>query len=95
MHLRRKDYVHSRKDQIPSVKGAAEQVERILKNNSSAKGVETVFVSTDAPKEEFEEFRSHLDGFNVVKYVPHKDVLEKYKDGGIAIIDQSICSNAR
>ena len=28
VHLRRKDYVHSRKDQIPSLKGAAEQIKR-------------------------------------------------------------------
>ena len=26
VHLRRKDYVHSRKGQIPSLKGAAEQI---------------------------------------------------------------------
>lgn len=28
VHLRRKDYVHSRKGQIPSLKGAAEQIKR-------------------------------------------------------------------
>ena len=28
VHLRRKDYVHSRKGQIPSLKGAAEQITR-------------------------------------------------------------------
>merc|ERR1711874_42629 len=32
---------------------------------------------------------------NVVKYIPPQDVLKTYLDGGVAIIDQSICSHAR
>ena len=92
VHLRRNDYVHSRKNQIPSIKGAAEQIKRKLEE----KNLKTVFVSTDAPMEEFLQFKDDLgDGFEAVKFVPEPDVLEKFKDGGVAIVDQIICSHAR
>ena len=58
--------------------------------------LKTVFVSTDAPKEEFQQFRDSLgSGFEAVKFVPDPDVLKKYKDGGVAVIDQIICSHAQ
>lgn len=92
VHLRRKDYVHSRKNQIPSLKGAAEQVQSKLVE----KGLTQVFVSTDAPMEEFNEFKAAFnDPFRVVKYVPDQETLLKIKDGGVAVIDQIICSRAR
>ena len=37
VHLRRKDYVHSRKGQIPSLKGAAEQI-KLKMNGLLSKG---------------------------------------------------------
>merc|ERR1712037_648257 len=30
-----------------------------------------------------------------VKFVPESDVLKKYKDGGVAVIDQIVCSHAK
>ena len=40
-------------------------------------------------------FQNHMEGFNVVRFTPSKQILEKYLDGGVAIIDQIICSHAR
>ena len=62
---------------------------------SFLQNLDTVFVSTDAPDQEFQEFKKHLPGFQVVKFIPNKETLQDHKDGGIAIIDQIICSHAR
>jgi len=90
VHLRRKDYVKARQGQIPSIEGGAAQVEEKLKS----RGLKNLYVATDAPDKEFREFRSHLKGYNVVKYRPSDKDLQLYKDGGVAIIDQLICSHA-
>jgi peptide-O-fucosyltransferase len=50
---RRKDYVTSRSGQIPSLKGAADQLIKKLEK----KELKTLFVATDAPIEEFEELK--------------------------------------
>ena len=50
---RRKDYVTSRAGQIPSVKGAAEQLMKKL----DEKELKTLFVATDAPPAEFDELK--------------------------------------
>ncbi len=39
--------------------------------------------------------QNHLEGYNVFRYTPTKEVHERYKDGGVAIIDQIIASHAR
>lgn len=92
VHLRRQDFIHSRSVDVPSIKYASKQIERKLKKYSLTK----VFVATDAPNHEFEEFKSYLkEVATVVRYVPSKKILETHRDGGIAIIDQWICSHAR
>jgi len=91
VHLRRKDYVRARSGQIPSIKGAADQLSRIL----TSQKLEQLYVATDAPIEEYNEFRSLLPKFNVVKFQPDRKQLERFKDGGVAIIDQLICSHAK
>ena len=46
--------------------------------------------------EEFEQFKDNLGrDFDAVKFVPEPDVLNEYKDGGVAIIDQIVCSHAK
>ena len=91
-HVRRKDYVYSRKDQIPDLQSAAEQLKRKCQEHE----VNKVFLATDAPEREVEQLRNSLgNDINLVKYNPSNDVLQKYKDGGIAILDQMICSNAK
>ena len=55
-----------------------------------------LFVSTDASKEEFEELKFYAkDISKVVRYEPTENELDQFLDGGVAIIDQSICSHAR
>merc|ERR550519_2398761 len=67
VHLRRKDYVYSRKDQIPSIQGAAKQ---LLKKLGERK-LTTLFVATDAPYEEFNELVKLMDpDVAVLKYMP-------------------------
>ncbi|XP_047103138.1 GDP-fucose protein O-fucosyltransferase 2-like isoform X2 [Schistocerca piceifrons] len=124
VHLRRKDFVWARAKDVPSIKGAAQQISELLKNLE----LDTVFIATDAPKEgisvqiveylilqcstfnssmsvtsgyedilvsEFKELKSFLRGYNVLRYKAPAKVKEKYKDGGVAIIEQIICSHAR
>ncbi|XP_062580232.1 GDP-fucose protein O-fucosyltransferase 2-like [Saccostrea cucullata] len=91
VHLRRMDYLYAREGNLPSLKGAAKQVKKILKEYKLKK----VFVATDAPSEEFEEFQSYFKKSKVYRFIPSKEIKEKYKDGGIAIIDQWIAAHAR
>ena len=45
---------------------------------------------------EFKDLKAYLRFINVYKYKAHSKVLqEQLGDGGVAIIDQIICSNAR
>jgi len=44
---------------------------------------------------EVKRLKEYLAEFSVHQYQPTLDVVEKYKDGGIAIIDQWICAHAR
>jgi len=90
VHLRRKDFVYSRKDQIPTIPGAAEQLLKKLESHQ----LDTVFVATDAPLGEFEELKDLMKPKTVLKFQPSTEQLKNYKDGGMAIVDQSICSHA-
>lgn len=60
-HLRRKDFTFSRKDQIPDLESAAQQ----LKRKCQEQKVTNIFVATDAPLEEFQLLKSFLADFNV------------------------------
>jgi len=44
---------------------------------------------------EFEELQQHLQEYQVLRYEPSQVVKQTYKDGGVAIIEQIICSHAR
>jgi len=45
---------------------------------------------------EFAELQGELlDEYRVVRYEPSETVTSRYKDGGVAIIDQWICAHAR
>lgn len=91
VHLRRRDFLYSHKEEVPSLKGAALQIERALLQHNLTRA----FVATDAPDEEFEELQQHLASYEVHRYIPSDEVMAKYKDGGVAIIDQWICCHAR
>lgn len=36
-----------------------------------------------------------LLNYTVVRYVPDEDIVEKYRDGGVAIVEQIICAHGR
>lgn len=44
---------------------------------------------------EYEELKGYLKEYDVYHYMPTKEILQTYKDGGVAIIDQWICAHAR
>jgi len=90
-HVRRKDYVFSRENQIPNLESAAAQ----LRLKCQEHNVDTVFIATDAPDSEFNQIKSFLHDIKVLRYKPPSEVLKRYKDGGVAILDQIICSHAK
>ncbi|XP_020709832.2 GDP-fucose protein O-fucosyltransferase 2 isoform X2 [Athalia rosae] len=91
VHLRRRDFVTARRNTVPTIKGAASQLNEKMK----ALNLSVIFVATDAEDYEYNELKSYLDKYTVLKYSPSRNVRTLYKDGGIAIIDQIICSKAR
>ena len=91
IHLRRRDFLYGHSERVPSLEGAANQTKEILEKYHLKK----VFVATDAPLSEFNTFEKHLHGYDVTHFVPTFDIKQKYKDGGVAIIDQWICAHGR
>ncbi|KRZ41270.1 GDP-fucose protein O-fucosyltransferase 2 [Trichinella pseudospiralis] len=92
VHLRRRDFVTSRSKQIPTVKGAAEQISKLLKTLK----LEIVYLSTDAPETEVDELKSFLNETAVIKrFKPTDAQLQKFLDGGVATIEQWICAHAK
>ncbi|XP_071450754.1 GDP-fucose protein O-fucosyltransferase 2 [Hetaerina americana] len=92
VHLRRQDFLWGRSSEVPSLKWAALQVLNHLKELK----LFTVFIATDAPDKEVDEFRQYIGPkHNVVQWKPSMKLKKVYKDGGAAIIEQIICSHAR
>ncbi|XP_073828222.1 O-fucosyltransferase 2 [Musca autumnalis] len=91
VHLRRGDFLYGRETTTPSLKSSALQVKYHLLNYN----LSTVFLATDATAFEIKNFKSYIPRHRVVRFVT-EDLHQKslVKDGGIAIIDQLICSHA-
>ena len=47
VHMRRRDFLYGHSEDVPSIKGTAEQIKVALNKT----GLQTVFIATDAPKE--------------------------------------------
>nr|XP_033336378.1 GDP-fucose protein O-fucosyltransferase 2 [Megalopta genalis] len=90
-HLRRRDFVVGRSSTVPTIKSAASQ----LRKKMDELGLIVLFVATDAIESEFNELKEYLTEYTVLRYIPSDYILNKFKDGGVAIIDQIICSHAR
>ena len=88
-HLRRKDFLHARKDSVPSIPKVAEKLTKLMKEYD----VQKVFIASDGTKEDMKKLKSLLP--QMVMYEPTNEQKKKYKMGGLAIIDQIICSHAR
>ncbi|CAG9766227.1 unnamed protein product [Ceutorhynchus assimilis] len=92
VHLRRRDFLRGRPDDVPDLKRVAEQITEKLEELELSK----VFVATDAPQKEYDELNSLLlPKYEIYKYTASKTVEKKYSAGGVAIVDQIICSYAR
>ncbi|BFG00228.1 GDP-fucose protein O-fucosyltransferase 2 [Drosophila madeirensis] len=91
-HLRRGDFVRSREATTPTLKSAAQQIKQLLR----AFNASTVFLSTDATPYDLVQMRSMFHGFRFVHFQPESNLQrQKLKDGGVAIVDQLVCSYAR
>lgn len=91
-HLRRADFLHGREETTPTLRSAASQISAKLKTLK----LRTVFVSSDCTGQEYHSLKSYLQRFRVVKFTPSSSAeREQLKPGGIAIIDQIVCSHAR
>lgn len=91
VHLRRKDFVFASGKEVPSLKMAAEQIKHLLKKEN----LTSAFIATDAPHEEFAELQRFLPSAHLHHYTPEPLFLQQWGDGGVAIVDQIICSHAR
>ncbi|ALC48215.1 O-fut2, partial [Drosophila busckii] len=92
-HLRRGDFVRSRETTTPTLKSAAQQIKQLLRLYNMT----TVFLSTDATPYELLELKEELFyRFRFVHFTPESNAQRQLlKDGGVAIVDQIICSYAR
>lgn len=91
VHLRRGDFARSRQEQVPSISGAGKQLAKRMRDRD----LKVVFVSTDATKREFQELQENMEEIKAVRFEPTEEELKAFKDGGVAIVDQSICSHAK
>uniref|UniRef100_A0A671DMJ8 GDP-fucose protein O-fucosyltransferase 2 n=1 Tax=Rhinolophus ferrumequinum TaxID=59479 RepID=A0A671DMJ8_RHIFE len=87
VHLRRKDFIWGHREDVPSLGGAVKKIRSLMETH----GLGKVFVATDAVRTEYEELKRLLP--EMVRFEPTEE-LELYKDGGVAIIDQWVCSHA-
>ncbi|CAH3158982.1 unnamed protein product [Porites evermanni] len=88
VHLRRADFLYAHPDDVPSLDNSIKQIKEILDKQK----LDMVFLATDADKEEIDYLKNKLP---LVKYDAPKKILQKYGDGGVAIIDQWICAHAK
>lgn len=94
VHWRRQDFARSRSNYVPTISGTAQQIDRSVKKYSPT--IRKIFIASDATLKEMEQLENELKslGYNVNFYLPTRTELETYHDGGIAIIDQIICSHS-
>lgn len=90
VHWRRQDFSRSRSKDSPSIEGTANQIQNFIKNLN----ISDIFIATDAVVTEFDELIQKLIilGYRVYFFTPTEAQIREFKDGGIAIIDQIICS---
>lgn len=91
LHWRRQDFSHNRYKESPSIIGTVNQIDKALKKLN----LKNIFIATDADS----EFNSLIDEFSKFKYkvfyyTPTVEEIAEFQDGGVAIIDQIICSHS-
>ena len=72
VHLRRRDFLYAHKEDVPSLKETAAQIEKALKENK----LKTVFIATDAPTEgmtdTFLAIRLFFEFCKSISFIIHK-----------------------
>ncbi|KFD57727.1 hypothetical protein M514_01397 [Trichuris suis] len=93
VHLRRRDFVTHRRNNTPTIQSAIGQIAAKAKENS----LDVVFIATDGNKEEIRSLFDGLSSLGLIpkRFVPNRETLHTFLDGGISIIDQWICAHAR
>lgn len=90
-HVRRKDFMRAREGHIATLKKVAQDLIKISKEYDT----KTIFIASDGTENEMKELKKYLSSLNMVRYIPNASEEKKLKKGGVAIIDQIICSHAR
>lgn len=91
IHMRRADFIYGREAQLPSLRSTAHQIKRALVQL----GLHNVYLSSDCSGSEYYDIKAMLRGVNLYKFKPPWEYLVQLADGGLAVIDQIICSHAR
>ncbi|XP_030764896.1 uncharacterized protein LOC115889108 isoform X3 [Sitophilus oryzae] len=92
VHLRRRDFVRARVNEIPDFNSVYSQISKKLDELK----LHSVFIATDSPEKEFNELKSKFDKkYEVYRYIAPPEIEKEYHEAGVAIIDQIICSHAR
>lgn len=91
VHMRRADFLYGRESQLPTLRSIANQIKRSL----AQLGLHKVYLSSDCSGSEFHDLKSLLRSVNLHKFKPPWEYHVQLGDGGLAIIDQIICSHAR
>lgn len=89
VHLRRRDFVHSHSNDVPSINDAAKQIINVSKKLSLRK----VFICTDGDSNEIAELKSYLGKENIELH--QFGMIGKLSDAEVSIIDQIIASKSR
>ncbi|XP_034838100.1 GDP-fucose protein O-fucosyltransferase 2 [Maniola hyperantus] len=94
VHWRRQDFARARRKDVPSIKGTVMQIDKAIKTYHPH--ILDIFIASDAQNSELKHLENQLNniGYKVHFYLPSTSDLQQFNDGGIAIIDQIICSHA-
>lgn len=91
-HLRRADFLRGREKTTPSLRSAATQIANHLKRLN----LTNVFISSDCTGKEFHDLKGYLKHYRVFKFKPSTtEERDRLKPGGIAAVDQIICSHSK
>lgn len=92
-HLRRADFLQGRESTTPSIRAAGTQI----KTKATTFGIKSIFISSDCTDEEYEDLRLFLPRLKLYRFSASTESHERValKPGGVAIVDQIVCSHAR
>uniref|UniRef100_A0A2P2I6C8 GDP-fucose protein O-fucosyltransferase 2 n=1 Tax=Hirondellea gigas TaxID=1518452 RepID=A0A2P2I6C8_9CRUS len=90
VHLRRRDFLRAKGDELPTIRHAAKQMQKLLQQLH----LDTLFLATDADQEDVSELVTLLQPkCRVVRYSGGTG--DRLSDGELAVVDQIIASHAR